>query len=85
MEPPGVRLSSAATIFSFSPTGVGGSTMPAAPAYTTIPTVSVGFRLPNNSFIDCLTSGSLSGGLMEPLTSSSITRLACGRWRAGSS
>ena len=28
VEPPGVRLSSAATIFSFSPTGVGGNTMP---------------------------------------------------------
>ena len=59
--------------------------MPAAPAYTTIATVSLGFRLPNNNFIDCLTSGSLSGSSIEPLTSSSITRLASGRCRAGSS
>ncbi len=65
-------------IFCLSFTGVGSSTVPAAPAYTTMPTVSVGFRLDSSSSIDCTASGSLSGESIEPLTSSSSTRLAPG-------
>ncbi len=57
---------------------VGSSTIPAAPAYTTMATRSWGRICSTRSRMERWTRGSLSGEDMEPDTSSRKTRLAGG-------
>ncbi len=79
VEPPAVSRSRAATIRDFSRPGVEGSTMPAAPAYTTIATRSFSPSSSTSSFSPRFTSGSRLGGFIEPETSIRNTRLLSGR------
>ncbi|MCY1506654.1 hypothetical protein D9M68_409080 [compost metagenome] len=81
--PPASSFSKASIIVFLLSPEVGGKTIPAAPAYTTMETLSSFLSSLTKIFMDCFSKGNLLESLIEPETSIKKTRLEAGNFSVG--